>query len=201
MYLEYQGVFRKLRLAYFRKVIRRFELRQGMRLLDYGCGPGDMLQIAIQCGLDAHGIDCSDYSIELARRRGLNVARGDCDTMEYEDGFFDVVFAQSVIEHVRDPVHLVQSLRRVIAPGGLLVLSSPTPGADFWDDPTHIRPHTPKSLADLAQMCDFEIVEICYVFAFLLGLRLKAPFFYKILNLLPLPTGSNLIGAFRKAGG
>ena len=166
MYLEYQGFFQKIRLRYFRKVIRRFGLKEGMKFLDYGCGPGDMLQIAQACGLETYGVDNTQYSVDLARERGLEVILGDHASMDFAPTFFDVIFLQSVVEHVKDPVALVEGLRLFLADGGLLILSSPTPGSYFWDDPTHIRPHTPKSFRTLAQVCDFEVIEVSYVFAF-----------------------------------
>ena len=199
MYLQYDGLFQKLRLRYFAKVLRRYRITPGSRLLDYGCGPGDMLAIARKCGLDARGVDASEYSVELARQRGLDVTLGDAKTLASQRGSFDVVFAQSVIEHVDDPVALLRSLRELLRPNGLLLVSSPTPGSQFWDDPTHIRPHTPRSFRSLAQLCDLDVVEITYVFAFLLGLRLENACFYRVLNVLPFPTGSNILGAFRKS--
>lgn len=200
MYLEYKGIFQKLRLRYFRKVIRRYGLKEGMKFLDYGCGPGDMLQIAKACGLESYGVDKAEYSVNLAQERGLDVILGDHESMDLALESFDVVFLQSVIEHVEDPVALIKGLRRYLVADGLLILSSPTPGSYFWDDPTHIRPYTPKSFRTLAQICGFEVVEVSYVFAFLLGLRLKNSFFYKVMNVQPLPLGSNIIGTFKKSG-
>ena len=197
-YLEYRGFFQKMRLRYFRKVLKRYRLTAGMRMLDYGCGPGDMLQIASACGLEAHGIDASARSVELAKERGLDIALGDHRDMSWPEEHFDVIFLQSVIEHVEDPVELVAGLKPYLKPGGTLVLSSPTPGSHFWDDPTHIRPYTPASFLTLADICELEVREVSYVFAFLLGLRLKNSFFYKLLNVLPFATGSNIIGAFVK---
>lgn len=199
-YLEYQGPFQRLRLRYFRKVLRHFGLKEGMRFLDYGCGPGDMLQVAQAAGLESYGIDNAEYSVELARQRGLTIHLGDYESMDFPPAFFDAIFLQSVLEHVHDPLALVDGLRSYLAEDGLLILSAPTPGSFFWDDPTHIRPYTPKSFRTLAQVCGFEVVEINYVFAFLMGLRLENAFFYKLMNVQPLPLGSNLIGAFRKRG-
>jgi 2-polyprenyl-3-methyl-5-hydroxy-6-metoxy-1,4-benzoquinol methylase len=199
MYLQYDGLFQKLRLRYFAKVLRRYRIAPGSRMLDYGCGPGDMLAIARECGLDARGADASEYSVGLARQRGLDVTLGDVTALAPERGSFDVVFVQSVIEHVHDPVALLRSLRELLRPDGLLLVSSPTPGAQFWDDPTHVRPHTPRSFRSLAQLCELEVVEITYVFAFLLGLRLENAFFYRVLNVLPFPTGSNILGAFQRS--
>ena len=195
--LRYEGVFQRLRLRYFARLLECHPLPSGGRLLDYGCGPGDLLLVCRERGIAAVGADSSPRCVALARERGLEVVEANAAGLPWPPGSFDLVLLQSVIEHVQDPVALVARLRGYAKPGGLLVLSAPTPGNFFWDDPTHVRPFTPKSLELLAELCELEVIEINYVFAFLLGLRLRSSFFYRVLNLLPFAAGSNLLGVFR----
>ncbi len=204
MYLLYNGLFDKIRRSYFRKVLQKFVTTPGARLLDYGCGPGDMLMVCNDAGIDAIGIDNSKRSVELARSRGVEAVLGDIDSISPELTGFDAVFVQSVLEHVPDPVSLTERLSQRLKENGVLILSAPTPGPFFWDDPTHVRPYTPKSFSTLSEICGLEIVEINYVFSFLLGFRTTSSFFYRILNLQPVSLGSNLIAVYRKrakAGG
>jgi SAM-dependent methyltransferase len=196
-YLLYQGLFQKVRMHYFRKVVSKSALKKNSRLLDYGCGPGDMLLIAKEFGIDAYGIDNFQRSVDFARNRGLDVTLGDSSNMPYQEKFFDLIFCQSVIEHVPDTIKLVKDLTNYLKPGGTLILSSPTPGAHFWDDPTHIRPFTPKSFYTLADICELEVFEVSYVFAFLLGVKINNSIFYKLMNILPISLGSNIIGIFK----
>lgn len=198
MYLEYDGLISKLRRVYFRKILKRFRIAKGARFLDYGCGPGDMLVIGNELGIEMRGVDSAERSVMMARERGLDVELGDYTNLQFELGHFDVIFLQSVIEHVLDPVEMTTALRRYLANDGLLILSSPTPGPHFWDDPTHIRPYTPRSFRTLAEICGCETIEINYVFSFLLGLRLKNSCFYKAMNWIPFALGSNIIGVFKK---
>lgn len=197
MYLEYDGLFQRIRQHYFRRVLERYSPRGG-RVLDYGCGPGDMLKVARAMGVDAVGIDASEYSVRRAAVRGLEVELGDYESMSYRDESFDLIFAQSVLEHVGDPVAMVRALRRILKPDGVLLLSAPTPGPHFWDDPTHVRPHTPQSLRTLGAICDLEAKSVTYVFAFLLGLELRSSLFFKALNLLPVALGTNLLAAYQR---
>jgi hypothetical protein len=59
-------------------------------------------------------------------------------------------------------------------------------------------PFTPKAFKLLGDILNLKVVEINYVFSFLLGLRFQSSLFHKILNILPFPLGSNIIGVFKK---
>ncbi len=196
-YLIHRGFFRSMRTRYFRKVLSRCGLPAGSRFLDYGCGAGDMLEVCRESGIDAFGVDASPRSVGLAASRGFEVSAADFESLPYEPAYFDAIFLQSVIEHAQQPVAMLTRLKQYAKKGGLLIVSAPTPESDFWDDPTHLRPYTPKSFEVLAEICELEIVEINYVFSFLLGFRLRSSLIYKLLNLLPFPVGTNLIGIFR----
>jgi SAM-dependent methyltransferase len=198
MYLTYQGWFEKIRFLYFNKILKKYNLSSGMKLLDFGCGPGDMLIQCQKLGILAFGVDEFERSVRLASERGLNVHLADHNNLPFEENFFDVIFMQSVLEHIKDPIDAVLKLKRNLKPGGILILSTPTPGPHFWDDPTHIRPYTPKSFKTLSEICDFKLLEVNYVFSFLLGIRLQNSLFYKLMNVLPFSLGSNIIGVFRK---
>jgi 2-polyprenyl-3-methyl-5-hydroxy-6-metoxy-1,4-benzoquinol methylase len=198
VYLTYGGAFNRARQTYFNKIIKRLALSPGARVLDYGCGPGDFILCARQNGIDAIGIDSSPRSVRLARERGISVMAGGTAELLARPDRYDAILAQSVLEHVADAVRLVTDLRSVLSPGGILVLSSPTPGPFFWDDPTHVRPHTPKSITVLAELADMRCEYLSYVFAFLLGMELRLPIFFQILNALPVSLGSNLISFLRK---
>lgn len=198
MYLEYTGPFSHVRQRYFAKVIRQMQANGCTRLLDYGCGPGDVLEVCQKLDVPAIGLDNSSRSCQLATQRGFRVIHGDESSAALLDEHFDAIFLQSVIEHLADPIGVLAKLIAMLPPGGLVFVSAPTPGSDFWDDPTHIRPFTPKSLEILAELLSLEILEINYVFSYLLGIRLKSSLWYKLLNLVPAPLGSNLVGFYRK---
>ncbi len=201
MYLVYDGLFDKLRRIYFRKLLGRYATAPECRLLDYGCGPGDMLEECRRRGVTACGIDNSQRSVELARARGLEVLLAEYEQIPAALGEFDVILLQSVLEHVERPLELIRGLKGQLSARGLLILSAPTPEPAFWDDPTHVRPYTPRAFQTLAELCGLEVVEITYAFAFLLGLGLTSPIFYRLLNLLPFGAGSNLLGVYRQAEG
>jgi len=201
MYLEHEGSFERLRRLYFRKILSRMALPRTADILDYGCGPGDFMVECKAQGYTALGIDSSVRSISMARRRGLDVLEGDWEAASLEGKSFDLIFLQSVIEHCRNPVALLRGLSHRLKESGVMIVSAPTPGPHFWDDPTHIRPYTPRSLTALAELSELRLEWQSYVFAFLLGFRFSAPIVFKCLNILPWSLGTNLIAAFGRQPG
>jgi SAM-dependent methyltransferase len=106
------------------------------RLLDAGCGDGINLiglgEIAGRLGLDIemHGVDYNPLRVERAAQlpgvRAMIQAR--LDALPYPDGCFDVVLCNHVIEHITADQAVLQSLRRVTAAGGLLIVGVPNEG-------------------------------------------------------------------------
>ena len=104
-------------------------LRPGLRVLDFGCGPGSIslgLAKAVAPG-EMHGIDMEESQIEIgrafAKSRGQDNAffhAADVLDMPFEDGFFDVAHCHNVLMHVPDTAAALSEVKRVLKPGGLL---------------------------------------------------------------------------------
>jgi SAM-dependent methyltransferase len=144
-----------------RHVSERF-LRDGGRLLDFGCGRGDQLRAFAALGFDAVGADVSRRAAELAG--GLEVAVIDPATTElpFPDRSFDAVFSKSVVEHMREPIDLAREAFRVLRPGGTAVVMTPSWQHNAWGpfyiDHTHVTPFTAPSLKDLMALAGFSEV-------------------------------------------
>jgi 2-polyprenyl-6-hydroxyphenyl methylase / 3-demethylubiquinone-9 3-methyltransferase len=106
---------------------------EGKAALDVGCGAGLLAEPLVRLGAKVTGIDASPEVIEVAwehaRRQGLEIDYRAGDVQELE-GQFDLITAMEVIEHVADPAAFVRALAKRLAPGGLLLLS--TPNATGW---------------------------------------------------------------------
>src|SRR5947209_6255293 len=100
-----------------------------VRALDYGCGDGGLVFTARAQGVDAYG---AETYYDGARPEDLALVRHfDPDAtlvrtivdnkLPFEDGFFDVVVANQVFEHIRDLAGTAREIARVLKPGGLLV--------------------------------------------------------------------------------
>lgn len=95
----------------------------GGRLLDAGCGLGFFLS-ALDESWERHGLELSRFAAEHAAKYG-DIRVGSIEDCPYEDAAFDVVLCHHVIEHLEDPLRGLRELRRVLRPGGFLVLGTP----------------------------------------------------------------------------
>ncbi|MEM7615666.1 MAG: class I SAM-dependent methyltransferase, partial [Pseudomonadota bacterium] len=100
------------------------------RLLDVGCGEGFVLAAYAARGWTVRGIDHSVEGVSMMNPDQLsNVDQGDLfallDDVIAADTTYDLVWLGNVLEHVRNPVTLLRTLRRLVAPGGLLVATVP----------------------------------------------------------------------------
>src|SRR5436305_219603 len=106
---------------------------EGKSALDVGCGAGLLSEPLARLGAKVTGIDAAAELIAAARehsaRMGLQIDYR-AGPVEQLEGRFDLVTSMEVIEHVADPAVFVKALAKRLAPGGLLVMS--TPNATSW---------------------------------------------------------------------
>ena len=104
-------------------------LRSGIRILDFGCGPGNIslgLARTVSPG-EVHGVDMEESQIELARHLAGESGQdnaffhvGDVTALEFEDGWFDVAYCHNVLTHLPDTQAALSEVRRVLKPGGII---------------------------------------------------------------------------------
>lgn len=125
-------------------------LAAGRRVLDAGCGMAYGANLMAEAGAtEVVGVDLAESVIEAAREEaaaGVTLAVGDVRELPYEDGAFGLVACFEVIEHVEEQDAVLDELHRVLAPGGLLLISSPNRDAYVPGNPHHVREYTPAEL-------------------------------------------------------
>lgn len=101
----------------------------GKRALDVGCGAGLLCEPLARLGAAVTGVDAAAENIEVARAHaqggGLGVEYHQGDVAHLDLGKFDLVASLEVIEHVADKPAFFAALAAALAPGGLMVLSTP----------------------------------------------------------------------------
>lgn len=113
------------RWAVVEALLSRTELPTRPRILDAGCGTGGNLQRYSEMG-DATGVDPSPDAVRFCHERGFSSVReAGLESLPIADDSFDLVAATDVVEHVAAEDRALRELRRVTAPGGVMLLTVP----------------------------------------------------------------------------
>ena len=138
--------------------------------LDAGCGRGEFLDLLRESGLRPVGVDVSEMETRQLRERGFDVHHNDVlSFLKETEILFSGVSALQVIEHLEQG-YLLEFLRSSflrLAQGGVLILEtinphSPYALANFYQDPTHVRPLPPELIKYLAEWTGFTRVVIVF---------------------------------------
>jgi len=135
------------------------------KILDVGCGTGANLLMLSKYG-DAEGVDISEDALAFCRERGLDkVKLGAGEELPYDNGTFDLVTAFDVVEHMDDDLAGLKEMRRVLRPGGRVLLFVPT-FMFLWglqDDVSHHRRrYRLPELTRVLEQAGFEIERSTY---------------------------------------
>ncbi len=105
---------------------------QSGKFLDIGCGLGFFLEgVRLSSNWKAYGVEISADAVQFARMKlNLDVRCGELSAAGFPEAFFDYVYVNNVLEHVRDPLAFLKECRRILRRAGLLYLSVPNGPAD-----------------------------------------------------------------------
>ncbi|HOV75528.1 MAG TPA: methyltransferase domain-containing protein [Candidatus Hydrogenedentes bacterium] len=191
-------------------------------LLDVGCSVGTFLRAAKERGWNVQGIDLGEAACaRTAAAIGCPVHCGVLEEAALPGASFDVIHASQVIEHVMEPKRFLSAARRLLRPGGALLLAAPiiapsvyrtthfvqktvvpavSRGREYpypWaiHHPFHVYAHSPASLRLLVESSGFRIVHVRVVrWQSFARLNVKWRVFYRLMNGLfrVLRTGMNM---------
>lgn len=145
------------RMRFVRRAVQSITSTQAV-VADLGCGSGAMLCEVLKDRPNwvGHGLDISEVAIDYARRlakhKGVDM-RADFQTgclmdLPFADKSLDLIIASEVVEHLPEPDRVFRELSRVLAPGGLLLVTMPVES----HTPAHM--HTLNSSEDLCQLME-----------------------------------------------
>lgn len=160
-------------LALRRDFLLSSTITPGERALDLGCGEGDFTALLARAGANVIGADVAEAALARARAAhpGLAFSLVSLEgPLPFEDSSFALVWSSEVIEHVADTARWLSEVRRVLAPGGRLLLTTPAHGrvaiavrgVEHYSHPLgdHLHLYTRRSLLDLLADFDFSELEV-----------------------------------------
>ncbi len=116
--------------------------------VDLGSGDKGFSAYCASMGITSYPYDYPDFNIEK-------------DKLIQEDSSVDFVTMNAVLEHIHKPDHIFAEAKRVLKSGGLIFIRTPNWQMDyknFYNDPTHVTPYTPKRLETLFKLSGFSCI-------------------------------------------
>lgn len=140
---------------------------EGKRVLDVGCARGDFLSYLLGQGIDfeAHGIDAFSAGVKDNRIRFSN---GIFDATDYPDGYFDLVMAWAVFEHIHSPTAYFREAARLLRRGGSLVILVTNANSFYGryaymeDVPRHTYHYSEQTLAAYGQKSGLSLKRVSF---------------------------------------
>ena len=185
---------------------RNLDLKEGLQILDVGCGGGATMGSLRRYG-NVRGIDTSEEAVEYNRERGREVSLAAVESIPFADNSFDLVLALDVIEHVPDDLQALRELFRTLRSGGSLLVTVPALRI-LWSahdvSHGHYRRYTLGELRGRLETAGFEVVTATYfntllsplIFALRLLWRFRPKSTASDLTELPQPLNALLTGVF-----
>ena len=170
----------KKRREYIESVIITYLHEKGKTkaetLLDLGCGDGNNLRFLSKYGNDVWGSDYNILRLLRAQRHNPTVPIFLADILDYPagDNFFELIFFNHVLEHIKEDKQALAAVLRILKPKGLLILGVPNEGAWWWQlayrlEPQsliltdHVQFYTAKKLRKKMEEQGFIIKEIEHI--------------------------------------
>lgn len=155
---------------YYATLVGRY--KRGGRLLEVGCGLGHLLGMFDE-NFETYGSDISEYAIHTTHDNAprARVIVADIEGLStFPDGYFDVLIAKHVVEHLSDPPRAFQQFARLLKRDGILVIGTPNTESALrilkggrWyalHDKTHISLKPPHAWAELVRGAGLYVVKM-----------------------------------------
>jgi len=147
------------------KLLERLQPNRGL-LLDIGAGTGDFLSVAKSSGWNVSATEPSLKARTIAESKGILFTDS---TQTLPENSFDAITMWHVLEHVPDPTVQIEELKRLLKPGGVIIIAVPNYKSHdakiygkFWaafDVPRHLWHFSSKSIERLAEQSGLHLVE------------------------------------------
>ena len=185
--ISYKGneIYLKRRVFFtFKNLIKTFynqDMKSFEKILDLGAGDKSFVKVVRENGINCKGLDVDEIDLENEK-------------INYEDGEFDLVTGISLIEHIFNPSNFLKESYRILKKDGFLILVTPDweyNFKNFYNDPTHIRPYTQRSLKFLLKSFGYYQIKIVPWLVCKPSWLWKVPFSFFIARNIPFRHSNN----------
>ncbi|MFA6304882.1 MAG: class I SAM-dependent methyltransferase [Patescibacteria group bacterium] len=145
----------------------------GGKLMDVGAATGFFVDLALQDGWQASGIEISDYAATLGRNKGLDILTGTLSKANLSQNAYSAITMFDVLEHFIQPVQEIAKVWQILNNGGILAINTPDAGSwlakilgRFWHlfvPPEHLNYFNQKNLIEFLTAQGFEIVYLAKI--------------------------------------
>ena len=144
----------------------------GLKVLDLGCGSGQILLNMKSCGWEVKGVEVSNKASEVGNKHGLNIFSGTLIDAKYDDNEFDYIRSNHSFEHLINPIETINELYRICKYSGKILIGVPNTNSlafklfnKFWyylGVPFHPYNYNVKNLSFLLESNGFEVLKVAY---------------------------------------
>lgn len=169
----------KMTYRNYYQLFEKYCLAGGRKLLEIGSGPGYFLKCGEELGWDVAGFEPSRQAYEYSKKFGVKAINSSFSEKEARKyGKFDIVYMNTVIEHLPDPISLTKDVKKTLKPGGIICIVAPNDYnplqkilrndlklEPWWiAPPQHINYFDFNSIQKLLKRLGFEIMELLGTF-------------------------------------
>tara|TARA_Y100000310_G_scaffold112639_1_gene111126 strand:+ start:193 stop:804 length:612 start_codon:yes stop_codon:yes gene_type:complete len=168
-YIEYDRNPKGLVLSQARQTALNFV--DAGKLLDIGCGAGSFMDIMRASGWAVEGVDINSAAVTYCESKNHVCSEVDVDKASWpsSEGDYNAITLFDLVEHVSDPQYLLYRISKILAPGGVVVISTPRIPADGfgewkhlkWDE--HVSYFDEVSLSKMLASLGYQLVRMCYL--------------------------------------
>ncbi|MFH1367415.1 MAG: class I SAM-dependent methyltransferase [Patescibacteria group bacterium] len=169
---EKQTFWRKFVFFPLRPLISTLPVVRKGRFLEVGCGAGDFLLRVKNLDMEVCGVEPGGFEPSFTQKLGLKIYNCDLKTCNFPKDYFDVIYLNHVFEHLADPTEHLRELKRILKPGGKLVIAVPNIDSlafrifgKYWsylDTPRHLYLFSSSTMKAYAKKTGLHINKLRY---------------------------------------
>ena len=173
--------------ALVRQWLKKWLPRPG-RIIDVGSGTGKILEELKYEGWEVLGVDGAREAIHLSRKRGVEVKQVNLSQskLPFAANSFNAAICLDTLEHLEDDLGILIEMRRIVKKGGIIIITVPAHPwlFSYWDKMLgHFRRYKKSDLLKLCKRSGLKLINISYLFSFLLLPAIAIRWFKKTLHL------------------